>query len=66
MVEPYSQQRSYPENNPHLRLFPARDGVEKSIARFFSPRGAMTGKIRAPEENEVRNTQAELDYAVSR
>ena len=32
MVEPYSQQRSYPQNNPHLRLFPARDGVEKSVA----------------------------------
>ena len=36
MVEPYSQQRSYPENNPHLRLFPARDGVERAIARFFA------------------------------
>jgi glycosyltransferase involved in cell wall biosynthesis/ADP-heptose:LPS heptosyltransferase len=36
MVEPYSQQRSYPENNPHLRLFPASDGVERAIARFFA------------------------------
>jgi ADP-heptose:LPS heptosyltransferase len=36
MVEPYSQQRSYPENNPHLMLFPARDGVERAIARFFA------------------------------
>ena len=36
MVEPYSQQRSYPENNPNLGLFPARDGVETSIAQFFS------------------------------
>jgi ADP-heptose:LPS heptosyltransferase len=36
MVEPYSQRRSYPENNPHLRLFPARDGVERAIARLFA------------------------------
>ena len=35
MVEPYSQERSYPENNPHLRFFPGRDGVEKSVAGFF-------------------------------
>jgi ADP-heptose:LPS heptosyltransferase len=56
MVKPYSQQRSYPANNSNLRLFPGRDRVEESIARFFSPRGAMTGKIRAPEENEVKST----------
>ena len=36
MVEPYSQKRSYPENNPHLRLFPGRDGVENAVARFFT------------------------------
>jgi ADP-heptose:LPS heptosyltransferase len=36
MVDPYSQQRSYPANNSNLGLFPGRDGVEKSIAQFFS------------------------------
>ena len=35
MVEPYSQQRSYPENNPDLRLFPGRDGVEGLVAGFL-------------------------------
>ena len=36
MVRPYSQQRSYPANNPNLGLFAGRDGVEESIAQFFS------------------------------
>jgi ADP-heptose:LPS heptosyltransferase len=36
MVDRYSQQRSYPANNLNLRLFPGRDAVERSIARFFS------------------------------
>jgi heptosyltransferase-3 len=36
MVDRYSQQRSYPANNPNLRLFPGRDGVGKSIAKFFA------------------------------
>jgi ADP-heptose:LPS heptosyltransferase len=36
MVDRYSQQRSYPANTLNLRLFPGRDGVERSIATFFS------------------------------
>ena len=36
MVGPYSQPRSYPANNPDLKLFPARDGVETTIAKFFA------------------------------
>jgi ADP-heptose:LPS heptosyltransferase len=43
MVGPYSQQRSYPANNPNLRLFAGRDGVEKSIAQFFSIRQQDVG-----------------------
>ena len=36
MVEPYSQKISYPDNNPHLRLFPGCDGVENVVAEFFT------------------------------
>jgi ADP-heptose:LPS heptosyltransferase len=36
MIAPYSQQQSYPASLPNLKLFPARDGVEQSIARFLS------------------------------
>jgi ADP-heptose:LPS heptosyltransferase len=36
MVGTYSQQRSYPANNRNLGLFSGRDGVEKTIAKFFA------------------------------
>ena len=48
MVEPYSQEISYPDNNPHLRLFLGCDGVEEVVTEFFhnaSPR-ASTLKSR--------------------
>ena len=48
MVEPYSQQRSYPANNSDLGLFPGRDGVEKSIAKFLSIRQQQAAAKSAP------------------
>jgi ADP-heptose:LPS heptosyltransferase len=48
MVKPYSQQRSYPANNSNLRLFPGRDGVEKSIAQFFSIREREAAAVSSP------------------
>jgi ADP-heptose:LPS heptosyltransferase len=48
MVEPYSQQRSYPANNSDLGLFPGRDGVEKSIAKFLSIRQQPAAAKSAP------------------
>ena len=48
MVKPYSQQRSYPANNSNLRLFPGRDGVEKSITQFFSIREREAAAMSSP------------------
>ena len=48
MVEPYSQQRSYPANNSDLGLFPGRDGVENLIAKFFSIHQQEIGPKSAP------------------
>jgi ADP-heptose:LPS heptosyltransferase len=48
MVPPYSQQRSYPANNFNLGLFPARDGVENLIAKFFSIHQQEIGPKSAP------------------
>jgi ADP-heptose:LPS heptosyltransferase len=48
MVAPYSQQQSYPANIPNLRLFPARDGVEKAIAKFLSIHQQEVGTKSAP------------------
>jgi ADP-heptose:LPS heptosyltransferase len=48
MVEPYSQHRSYPANNPNLGLFPGLDGVEKPVAKFFSIHQQEVGPKSAP------------------
>jgi ADP-heptose:LPS heptosyltransferase len=48
MVEPYSQQRSYPANNSNLGLFPGRDGVEKAIATFLSTRQQQAATKSTP------------------
>ena len=58
MVEPYSQQRSYPENNPNLRLFPGRDGVEKAVVRFFTTPLEARPEIKVCQVGSARSTSS--------